>query len=147
MEKKKIALMYHEKDEKDAIETFEDIQSELSNWKIPYKIINGKIKKIFTEGMDVHIFLFDGTIKKPYDTLYISEKSRKNYEGMLKEKAASIYYHDRPFQHLVDIVLEIKNAQPISEEKPTEKEIVEENVTEETAQQEHQLSFDSELIH
>lgn len=106
MEKYEIACLYHANDETDAVETFEDIQSELSAFGISCEKLKGRKLQI---GNTVITFLsFDSSAKKKYDSVYTSDKLRKNHHTYLTSISAKLSYHRIPFQHLIDMVLEIK---------------------------------------
>lgn len=113
-----IAVLYEEATPQDAMETFEDVQAELDAWKIPYKAMNGKVKKIRTEEVEVAFLPYDKTAIEKADLVYTTERIRRLHKKESGTSETKMIGHDRPFQDLVNIVLEIKTryeaAHPIA---------------------------------
>ena len=99
----KITVYYDEKTKQDALDTFEDVQAELTAWKIAYKTGNGKVKKVSTEQAEVSFVEFEeGQSVVPSDIIYTTNRIKKKIETDTK-----IITHSRPFQDLVNIVIEV----------------------------------------
>lgn len=119
----KITLLYDEKMERHALDTFEDMQRELDAWHIPYKATNGKVKKVRTEQAEVAFTLYEeGYINEATDIIYTTEKLRKKVKMETPDIVVKFICHTRPFQDLVNMVLEVKQLHdlhnPTIEELP-----------------------------
>lgn len=117
----KIAVLYDEKKAKEALETFEDLQSELTAWKIPYKTSNGKVKKVVTAQVEAAFLPYDQTATPKADLIYTTDRLRKLYKADNENDATKIICHQRPFQDLVNLVLDIKQRH--EETQPTQLEM------------------------
>lgn len=106
-----ISILYDEKTKQDALDTFQDVQSELDAWKVPYQATNGKIKKVSTEEVQTAFVPYEEDYFKTIeqsDILYTTDRVKRKLKKDLPHSTVKILCHDRPFQDLIPMVLEMK---------------------------------------
>ena len=106
MDAYQISFLYQNDDKISAMETFEDLQSELSALKIPLE--KGKNRSIIC----YHVFIsFQNIDKNPkikalQGKIFAPSSLKHNPSYDLESFASSVSYHSNPFQSLVELVLE-----------------------------------------
>ncbi|WP_182102747.1 hypothetical protein [Niallia taxi] len=112
--RKKIALFYgnEEKEIIDAKETLEDVITELQSFRIePERVRKDKVTFKKTEYWFVNIEQDDKVLfKNSFDVVYIVDRLKAEYQFQVSTIADKVDYIPYPFQALVNMVTDTKNA-------------------------------------